>query len=158
MSSEPGKGSTLRSLFAQIKKCMDETAPPPVSLVPARFRTILLVEIREAVRDLIHTILDDTTQLHSLSRYSTRCRCTAFATNSLFCADATDTGISSRNWPPASQLAGAGVHVPFHVVIQNVIADGGVLEKGITFLQNSLSPANSTQKVHGRILTRRTFA
>ena len=160
--SELGKGSTFKVYLPRIEESVDEAAPLAVSLDSQRgSETILLVEDEEAVRDLIQTVLNDqgynvipsrNTQ-HALQIAET------FAHEiHLLLTDVVMPGMSGRELAARITARRRGIRVLFMSgYTDNVITSGGVLEKGITFLQKPFSPGQLTQKVRD-VLTRTTFA
>jgi PAS domain S-box-containing protein len=160
--SELGNGSTFKVYLPRIEDSVDEVAPLPVSLDSQRgSETILLVEDEEAVRDLIQTVLNDQgynvipsrdTQ-HALQIAET------FAHEiHLLLTDVVMPGMSGRELAAHITARRRGIRVLFMSgYTDNVITSGGVLEKGITFLQKPFSPGQLTQKVRD-VLTRTTFA
>ncbi len=160
--SEPGKGSTFKVYLPRIEESVDEAAPLPISLDSQRgSETILLVEDEEAVRDLIHTVLND----HGYNVIPSRDTQHALQIAETFAheihlllTDVVMPGMSGRELAARITARRRGIRVLFMSgYTDNVITSGGVLEKGITFLQKPFSPLQLTQKVRD-ILTRTTFA
>jgi PAS domain S-box-containing protein len=160
--SELGKGSTFKVYLPRIEESVDENASLPIQLDSQRgSETILLVEDEEAVRDLIQTVLNDQgynvipsrdTQ-HALQIAET------FAHEiHMLLTDVVMPGMSGRELAARITARRRGIRVLFMSgYTDNVITSGGVLEKGITFLQKPFSPGQLTQKVRD-VLTRTTFA
>jgi len=160
--SEPGKGSSFKVYLPRIEESAEEIAPPLISLDSQRgSETILLVEDEEAVRDLIQTVLNDQgynvipsrdTQ-HALQIAET------FAHEiHMLLTDVVMPGMSGRELAARITARRRGIRVLFMSgYTDNVITSGGVLEKGITFLQKPFSPGQLTQKVRD-VLRRTTFA
>jgi signal transduction histidine kinase/CheY-like chemotaxis protein len=160
--SELGKGSTFKVYLPRIEQSVDELAPPPASLDSQRCsETILLVEDEEAVRDLIHTVLND----HGYNVIPSRDTQHALQIAETFAheihlllTDVVMPGMSGRELAARITARRRGIRVLFMSgYTDNVITSGGVLEKGITFLQKPFSPGQLTQKVRD-VLTRKTFA
>jgi two-component system, cell cycle sensor histidine kinase and response regulator CckA len=160
--SELGRGSAFKVYLPRIEESVDEIAPIPIQLDSQRgSETILLVEDEEAVRDLIQTVLNDQgynvipsrdTQ-HALQIAET------FAHEiHMLLTDVVMPGMSGRELAARITARRRGIRVLFMSgYTDNVITSGGVLEKGITFLQKPFSPGQLTQKVRD-VLTRTTFA
>jgi two-component system, cell cycle sensor histidine kinase and response regulator CckA len=160
--SEPGKGSSFKVYLPRVEESVDDIAALPISLDPQRgSETILLVEDEEAVRDLIQTVLNDQgynvipsrdTQ-HALQIAET------FAHEiHMLLTDVVMPGMSGRELAAHISARRRGIRILFMSgYTDNVITSGGVLEKGITFLQKPFSPSQLAQKVRD-VLTRTTFA
>jgi two-component system, cell cycle sensor histidine kinase and response regulator CckA len=160
--SEVGEGSSFKVYLPRVEESVDDTAPLPIQPDSQRgSETILLVEDEEAVRDLIQTVLNDQgynvipsrdTQ-HALQIAET------FAQEiHLLLTDVVMPGMSGRELAARISARRRGIRVLFMSgYTDNVITSGGVLEKGITFLQKPFSPGQLAQKVRD-VLTRPTFA
>jgi PAS domain S-box-containing protein len=160
--SEVGKGSSFKVYLPRVEESVDDTASLPIQLDSQRgSETILLVEDEEAVRDLIQTVLNDQgynvipsrdTQ-HALQIAET------FAHEiHMLLTDVVMPGMSGRELAARISARRRGIRVLFMSgYTDNVITSGGVLEKGITFLQKPFSPGQLAQKVRD-VLTHTTLA
>ncbi len=160
--SEPGKGSTFKVYLPRVEESVDEIVPAQPQLLFQRgSETILLVEDEEAVRELIQTVLTEQgydvipsrDPQHALQLAET------FAQEiHLLLTDVVMPGMGGRELATRVSARRRGIRVLFMSgYTDNVITSGGMLEKGITFLQKPFSPAQLVQKVRD-ILTRTTFA
>jgi PAS domain S-box-containing protein len=159
--SEPSKGSTFKVYLPRVEESVEELAPPQLQPDSQRgSETILLVEDEEAVRDLIQTVLTD----HGYDvipshdpQHALEIAATFAHEIHMLLTDVVMPGMSGREL--ATRVAGRrrGIRVLFMSgYTDNVITSGGMLEKGITFLQKPFSPGQLVQKVRD-VLNRTTF-
>jgi CheY-like chemotaxis protein len=159
--SEPAKGSTFKVYLPRVEESVEEIAPPQLQPDSQRgSETILLVEDEEAVRDLIQTVLTD----HGYDVIPSRNPQHALEIAETFAHDIhmllTDVvmpGMSGRELATRVAACRRGIRVLFMSgYTDNVITSGGMLEKGITFLQKPFSPGQLVQKVRD-VLNRATL-
>jgi PAS domain S-box-containing protein len=150
--SEPGKGSTFKVYLPRVDGPSEE--PVAEQSRPASKRgaeTILLVEDEEAVRDLIQTVLVEhgydvipaRDPLHAEQLASSYAR-----EIHLLLTDVVMPGTSGRELAIRITPLRPGIRVLFMSgYTENVITTGGMLEKGLAFLQKPFSPAVLVEKV-----------
>jgi len=150
--SEPGKGSTFKVYLPRVQALAD--ARPEVTKVPATRKgteTVLLVEDEDAVRELASMILNSNGYMVLPAQDALEAE--HFSTNHsgeihLLLTDIMMPGTSGRELarritarhPRARVLYMSGY-------TDNVLAQGGVLEEGVSFLQKPFTPAALAQKV-----------
>jgi two-component system, cell cycle sensor histidine kinase and response regulator CckA len=160
--SEPAKGSTFKVYLPRIEEPAEEMATPQLQLNSQRgSETILLVEDEEAVRDLIQTVLSEQGYDVIPSRdpqHALQIAETFTDEIHLLLTDVVMPGMGGRELATRVSTCRRGIRVLFMSgYTDNVITSGGMLEKGITFLQKPFSPAQLVQKVRD-VLTRAAFA
>jgi two-component system, cell cycle sensor histidine kinase and response regulator CckA len=160
--SEPAKGSTFKVYLPRIEEPAEEMATPQLQLNSQRgSETILLVEDEEAVRDLIQTVLSEQGYDVIPSRdpqHALQIAETFTHEIHLLLTDVVMPGMGGRELATRVSTCRRGIRVLFMSgYTDNVITSGGMLEKGITFLQKPFSPAQLVQKVRD-VLTRAAFA
>ena len=151
--SEPGKGSTFKVYLPRVDDVLEPTpAPKPASLETKRgWETILLVEDEEAVRDLIRTVLTE----HGYDvipaedpRHAVQLAATYAREIHMLLTDVVMPGMSGRELANQVSQRRKGIRVLFMSgYTDNVITTGGMLEKGLAFLQKPFSPNSLVQKV-----------
>jgi len=113
--------------------------------------TILLVEDEEAVRDLIVTILSHRGYAVVVARHPEHAEeiATKFPREiHLLLTDVVMPGTSGRELAARIGARRPGIRVLYMSgYTENVITSGGMLEKGLAFLQKPFSPAVLSQKV-----------
>ncbi len=151
--SEPGKGSTFKVYLPRVDDAVDSTSEPkPDSQQTQRgWETILLVEDEEAVRELIRTVLtergydviparDPEQAVQLASTYAREIH--------MLLTDVVMPGMSGRELANHISQRRRGIRVLFMSgYTDNVITTGGMLEKGLAFLQKPFSPNSLVQKV-----------
>ena len=150
--SEPGKGSTFKLYLPRVAEGLEESAPQPAQLEDKRgTETILLVEDEEAVRDLIVTILSHRGYAVVVARHPEHAEeiATKFPREiHLLLTDVVMPGTSGRELAARIGARRPGIRVLYMSgYTENVITSGGMLEKGLAFLQKPFSPAVLSQKV-----------
>jgi two-component system cell cycle sensor histidine kinase/response regulator CckA len=150
--SEPGKGSTFKVYLPRISEQVEESAPPITQLYDQRgTETILLVEDEEAVRDLIVTILSGRGYEVIVARHPAHAEeiASKFPREiHLLLTDVVMPGTSGRELAARIAARRPGIRVLYMSgYTENVITSGGMLEKGLAFLQKPFSPAVLSQKV-----------
>jgi len=151
--SEPGKGSTFKVYLPRVEDVLEPTAAPkPRAQETQRgWETILLVEDEEAVRELISTVLTE----HGYDVIPARDPehalklATSFARDiHMLLTDVVMPGMSGRELANHVSQRRPGIRVLFMSgYTDNVITTGGMLEKGLAFLQKPFSPNQLAQKV-----------
>jgi PAS domain S-box-containing protein len=150
--SEPGKGSTFKVYLPRVDDPTEEPVAEHAHPVTKRgAETILLVEDEEAVRHLIQTVLVE----HGYDVISARDPQDAeqVAANCareihLLLTDVVMPGTSGRELAARITPLRPGIRVLFMSgYTENVITTGGMLEKGLAFLQKPFSPAVLVEKV-----------
>jgi len=150
--SEPGKGSTFKVYLPRVAEQVDESTPPPAQLEDQRgTETILLVEDEEAVRDLIVTILSKRGYEVIVARHPAHAEEIAAEFPReihLLLTDVVMPGTSGRELAARIGARRRGIRVLYMSgYTENIITSGGMLEKGLAFLQKPFSPALLSQKV-----------
>jgi len=150
--SEPGKGSTFKVYLPRVAEQVEESAPAPVQLEDQRgTETILLVEDEVAVRDLIVTILSQRGYEVIVARHPAHAEeiATKFPHEiHLLLTDVVMPGTSGRELAARIGARRPGIRVLYMSgYTENVITSGGMLEKGLAFLQKPFSPVALSQKV-----------
>jgi nitrogen-specific signal transduction histidine kinase/ActR/RegA family two-component response regulator len=150
--SEPGKGTAFKVYLPRVE---GPVAAPSVKTEESVDRkgteTILLVEDEEAVRELARTIL--AAQGYSVLVAESAAHAEQLATNGsreihLLLTDVVMPGVSGRELARRITARNARTHVLFMSgYTDNVIAQGGVLETGVAFLQKPFTPRALTKKV-----------
>jgi PAS domain S-box-containing protein len=151
--SEPRKGTTFKVYLPSVEE--------PAATVPAAAEdrvvdrkgteTILLVEDEKAVRDLARSILAG--QGYSVLVAESAAHAEDLAANGsreihLLLTDVVMPGVSGRELARRITARDAKTRVLFMSgYTDNVIARGGVLEAGVSFLQKPFTPRALTQKV-----------
>jgi PAS domain S-box-containing protein len=151
--SEASKGSTFKVYLPRVEDAVEQSAASPApTLQPQRgWETILLVEDEEAVRDLIRTVLTE----HGYDVIPARDPehavklATSYAREiHMLLTDVIMPGMSGRELADNVLLHRPGIRILFMSgYTDNVITTGGMLEKGLAFLQKPFSPNTLVQKV-----------
>jgi CheY-like chemotaxis protein len=150
--SEPGKGSIFKIYLPRVEESVEESAAPPPQLSAQRgTETILLVEDEVAVRDLIQTVLSEQGYNVITSRdpqHALHIASTSTHGIHLLLTDVVMPGMSGRELATLISARRRGIRVLFMSgYTDNVITSGGMLEKGLAFLQKPFSPARLVHKV-----------
>jgi PAS domain S-box-containing protein len=151
--SEPGKGTTFKVYLPRVEDRVEvsstiETPAPAASLGN---ETILLVEDEPAVRELTRMVLSGRgySVIEALnSQEAERLAGTYGAEIHLLLTDVVMPGISGREL--AKRLTARHPHLRVLYMsgyTYNVIAEGGTLEEGVSFLQKPFTPQILSQKV-----------
>ncbi len=151
--SEPGKGSTFKVYLPRVDGPVDESALAPQLASQSRggSETVLLVEDEEDVRELIETVLSE--QGYNVVPASDPKHAEEIAANhsgeiQLLLTDVVMPGTSGRELAAMVSARRPGIRVLYMSgYTDNVITSGGLLEKGIAFLQKPFTPAALSQKV-----------
>jgi two-component system cell cycle sensor histidine kinase/response regulator CckA len=151
--SEPGKGSTFKVYLPRVEDAVEktETGPAPVQETQRGWETILLVEDEEAVRELIYAVLTE----HGYDVIAARDPehaiklATSYAREiHMLLTDVIMPGMSGRELANNVSARRPGIRILFMSgYTDNVITTGGMLEKGLAFLQKPFSPSTLIQKV-----------
>jgi two-component system cell cycle sensor histidine kinase/response regulator CckA len=151
--SEPAKGSTFKVYLPRVEDSLEPVQPPQApSLQTQRgTETILLVEDEEAVRELIHTVLTEHGYEVIPARDPQHAIDVAFSDKReihMLLTDVVMPGMSGRELATNVTARRPGIRVLFMSgYTDNVITTGGMLEKGIAFLQKPFSPTTLARKV-----------
>jgi PAS domain S-box-containing protein len=150
--SELGKGSTFKVYLPRVEDQVEEEGPKPVPFSEQRgTETVLLVEDEEAVRDLVHTILSGRGYEVILARDPQHAEEIAreFASEiHLLLTDVVMPGTSGRELASRILSIRPGIRVLYMSgYTENVITSGGMLERGLAFLQKPFSPGVLVQKI-----------
>jgi PAS domain S-box-containing protein len=149
--SEPGKGSTFKVYLPRVPEQVEESTPPLELEDKRGTETILLVEDEEAVRDLIVTLLSQRGYEVIVARHPAHADQIAAKFPHeihLLLTDVVMPGTSGRELAALIGARRPGIRVLYMSgYTENVITSGGMLEKGLAFLQKPFSPALLSQKV-----------
>jgi len=150
--SELGKGSTFRVYLPRVDGPVEEPGvAQPRALSQRGAETILLVEDEEAVRDLIHTVLAENGYDVIPARdpqHAEQLAATYAREIHLLLTDVVMPGTSGRELASRITPHRPGIRVLFMSgYTENVITSGGMLEKGLAFLQKPFTPAVLVEKV-----------
>jgi two-component system cell cycle sensor histidine kinase/response regulator CckA len=150
--SEPGRGSTFKVYLPRVEELPEDTATTPSGPLSTKgTETILLVEDEEAVRELIETVLRergyqvvaarDTQHAEDLAKNFER-------EIHMLLTDVVMPGTSGRELAARISVIRPGIRVLYMSgYTDNVITSGGMLEKGLAFLQKPFAPSILVQKV-----------
>jgi PAS domain S-box-containing protein len=150
--SEPGKGSTFKVYLPRVDAQIE--APSVVQFQSQALRgseTILLVEDEEAVRELIHTVL--TAQGYDVipardPQHAEKIVGSYAREIHMLLTDVVMPGMSGRELAARVSARRPGIRVLYMSgYTDNVITSGGMLEKGLAFLQKPFSPGLLVQRV-----------
>ncbi len=150
--SEPGKGSTFKVYLPRVEDVPEELASPAPAMRQQRgTETILVVEDEEAVRDLIRTVLTEKGYdvIPSLDPQHAEQISSRFEGEiHMLLTDVVMPGTSGRELAARISAQRRGIRVLYMSgYTDNVITSGGMLERGLAFLQKPFSPAALVQKV-----------
>jgi two-component system, cell cycle sensor histidine kinase and response regulator CckA len=152
--SEPGKGSTFKVYLPRVDGASEEAASTtPLPQGVRGTETILLVEDEEAVRELIHTVL--TQQGYDVIAARDPRQAEEIAANTqreihMLLTDVVMPGTSGRELAARVTARRPGIRVLFMSgYTDNVITSGGMLEKGLAFLQKPFTPGTLVERVRG---------
>ena len=150
--SEPGRGSTFKVYLPRVEEFPEDAAAPAGQLHGTKgTETILLVEDEEAVRELIETVLReqgydvvaarDTRHAEELAKDFDR-------EIHMLLTDVVMPGTSGRELAVRIAALRPAIRILYMSgYTDNVITTGGMLEKGLAFLQKPFSPTVLVQKV-----------
>jgi PAS domain S-box-containing protein len=150
--SELGKGSTFKVYLPLVENVLEHEEPKRVPLSQQRgSEVVLLVEDEEAVRDLVHTILTGQGYEVILARDPRDAEIIASKYPGeihLLLTDVVMPGASGRELATRIMASRPGIHVLYMSgYTENVVTSGGMLERGLAFLQKPFSPAALVQKI-----------
>ncbi|HTC40649.1 MAG TPA: PAS domain S-box protein [Candidatus Acidoferrales bacterium] len=150
--SEPGKGSTFKVYLPRVEDLVEPPEAKPVPLTDHRAtEVVLLVEDEEAVRDLVHTILvgHGYEVIVALDPPHAEAIASKFPGEiHLLLTDVVMPGTSGLELAARIMVARPGIRVLYMSgYTENVITSGGMLERGLAFLQKPFSPAVLVQKI-----------
>ncbi|HKI10813.1 MAG TPA: PAS domain S-box protein [Candidatus Acidoferrum sp.] len=150
--SEPGKGSTFKVYLPRVDGPVEETGvAQPRALSKRGAETILLVEDEEEVRNLIQTVLTE----HGYDvipardpQHAEQLAATYAREIHLLLTDVVMPGTGGRELASRITPHRPDIRVLFMSgYTENVITSGGMLEKGLAFLQKPFTPAVLVEKV-----------
>jgi two-component system, cell cycle sensor histidine kinase and response regulator CckA len=150
--SEPGKGSTFKVYLPRVDELPEDTLGGETShRAQAGKETILVVEDEEDVRELIQTVLGEKGYEVIVSedpQHAERAAAQFKGEIHLLLTDMVMPGISGRELATRISARRRDIRVLYMSgYTDNVITEGGMLEKGLAFLQKPFSPATLVQKV-----------
>ncbi len=150
--SEPGKGSTFKVYLPRVDESPEDfTAGESTHRAQAGKETILVVEDEEDVRELIQTVLREKGYEVIVSedpQHAERAAAQFGGEIHLLLTDMVMPGISGRELATRISARRQDIRVLYMSgYTDNVITAGGMLEKGLAFLQKPFSPATLVQKV-----------
>jgi two-component system cell cycle sensor histidine kinase/response regulator CckA len=149
--SEPGKGSTFKVYLPRVDEPEEQPSTPETQKFQRGNETILLVEDEDAVRDLIETVLTEHGFVVLPARAPEHAEKLAakFAGEiHLLLTDMVMPLCSGRELAVRITARRPKINVLYMSgYTDNVITSGGMLEKGLAFLQKPFSPATLVQKV-----------
>ena len=150
--SEPGKGSTFKVYLPRVDELPeDNLVQEPSHRAWAGKETILVVEDEKDVRGLIQTVLREKGYEVIVSEDPQHAEWAAAQFNReihLLLTDMVMPGISGRELATRISARRRDIRVLYMSgYTDNVITAGGMLEKGLAFLQKPFSPATLVQKV-----------
>jgi two-component system, cell cycle sensor histidine kinase and response regulator CckA len=151
--SEVGEGSTFKVYLPRVENLVEqpETLPSSTEQTQRGWETILLVEDEEAVRELIRTVLiehgydvlparDPEHAMKLVTSYAREIH--------MLLTDVIMPGMSGRELANNISVRRPGIRILFMSgYTNNVITTGGMLEKGLAFLQKPFSPSTLINKV-----------
>jgi two-component system, cell cycle sensor histidine kinase and response regulator CckA len=149
--SEPGRGSTFKVYLPRVDEPEEQPSTHEAQKSRRGNETILLVEDEDAVRDLIETVLAE----HGFAVLPARDPDHAEEVAAKFSGEIhlllTDMVMPRRSGRElAKRIMARRPHIQVLYMsgyTDNVITSGGMLEKGLAFLQKPFSPATLVQKV-----------
>jgi len=152
--SEPARGSTFKVYLPRVDGASEEAASTtPLPLGVRGTETILLVEDEEAVRELIRTVL--TQHGYDVLAASDPQQAEEIVADTqreihMLLTDVVMPGMSGRQLAARVTARRPGIRVLFMSgYTDNVITNGGMLEKGLAFLQKPFTPATLMDRVRG---------
>jgi len=150
--SEPGKGSTFKVYFPRVdERAEADTRADKKTSAKRGTETVLLVEDDDAVRELAETILSS--QGYRVISANSPKRAEEIAAErgkeiDLVLTDVIMPSLSGRELVRRLIALNSKLRVLYMSgYTDNVIAQGGVLEEGLAFLQKPFTPRALTQKV-----------
>ncbi|HUN60472.1 MAG TPA: PAS domain S-box protein [Candidatus Sulfotelmatobacter sp.] len=150
--SELGKGSTFKVYLPRVGETVEPLESKPKPLAEQRgSEVVLLVEDEEAVRDLIRTIL--TGQGYEVIVALDPRHAESIASNfpgeiHLLLTDVVMPGTGGRELAARIMSTRPNIRVLYMSgYTENVITSGGMLERGLAFLQKPFSPSALVQKI-----------
>jgi two-component system, cell cycle sensor histidine kinase and response regulator CckA len=150
--SEPGKGSTFKVYLPRVEDMVEPDEPKRAPFSEQRgSEVVLLAEDEEAVRDLVHTILTGQGYevIVALDPHHAEVIASKFPGEiHLLLTDVVMPGSSGRELAARIMATRPGIHVLYMSgYTENVVTSGGMLERGLAFLQKPFSPAALVQKI-----------
>jgi PAS domain S-box-containing protein len=150
--SEPEKGSTFKVYLPRAEDLIEPEQPKLVPFGEHRgSEVVLLVEDEEAVRDLVRTILTGQGYevIVALDPHHAEVIASKFPGKiHLLLTDVVMPGASGRELAARIMAYRPGIHVLYMSgYTENVITSGGMLERGLAFLQKPFSPSTLVQRI-----------
>src|SRR5215472_4165435 len=150
--SEPAKGSSFKVYLPRVEEAAEETSSAPATLrVQRGTETVLLVEDEEPLRELIQTVLTEQGYDVLLSLDPKHAEEIATRHESeihLLLTDVVMPGMSGRELAGRISARRPEIRVLYMSgYTDNVISSGGMLERGLAFMQKPFSPATLVRKV-----------
>jgi PAS domain S-box-containing protein len=150
--SEPGKGSTFKVYLPRVEDSVEkEPAKQAPVLAQRGTETVLLVEDEEAVRELVQAILSGQGYEVIIARDPRHAEEIAREFSGeihLLLTDVVMPGTSGRELAKRIMTSRPGIRVLYMSgYTENVITSGGMLERGLAFLQKPFTPAVLVQKL-----------
>jgi PAS domain S-box-containing protein len=150
--SELGKGSTFKVYLPRVEDAVEPEETKAVSFPEQRgSEVVLLVEDEDAVRDLVRTIL--TGQGYEVIVAQDPHHAESVASKflgeiHLLLTDVVMPGASGRELATKIMASRPGIRVLYMSgYTENVVTSGGMLERGLAFLQKPFSPAVLIQRI-----------
>ena len=150
--SEPNRGSSFKVYLPRVDEVVEEAPLTPAATRAQRgTETILLVEDEEPLRELIQTVLTEQGYdvIPSLDpQHAERIATHLEGEIHLLLTDVVMPGISGRELAGRISARRPDIRVLYMSgYTDNLISSGGMLERGLAFLQKPFSPATLVQKV-----------
>ena len=152
VNSEPGKGSTFKIYLPRVQESAQHEESPKGTAVEKRgSEVVLVVEDEEAVRELVCTIL--TTHGYEVIVASDPQHAEVIAGKfpgeiHLLLTDVVMPGASGRDLAARITQSRPAIRVLYMSgYTENIITSGGLLERGLAFLQKPFSPSALIQKI-----------
>jgi two-component system, cell cycle sensor histidine kinase and response regulator CckA len=149
--SEPGRGSTFKVYLPRIEEPVETASTKERVATQKGSETVLLVEDEEGVRELAQMLLETngyTVLVAETAAQAERVFAAHRGPIHLLLTDVVMPGISGRELARRITVTSPQTRVLYMSgYTDNVIADGGMLEPGIAFLQKPFTPAALALKV-----------